>query len=610
MQRTLGLVLVLITLLVPMAGLRASALVLPVAPWSGRLVLPAASERFDDGAVLIELENWPADALPGVGADSRPRLPLVWEGAPFPAGTDLAFTAESFRDLKGTSAGNCLLGAPFRLDGWKAVSPLESLAGARRQDDVRVALVAPELRGSSRSALGVELVVRREPVQVLGRSRILVRFTGPSDGGALLARHWNPERGDFSGPACEIAPAVDPPVLDHLPEGLQRPMTSLEAIWTSPLNETGWYVTGRGDGEAFLLESLEPRALFSLDREGCSFGTDRSWRWMEEELWSEALCGERHGSIRRHDLEASRAVDKGALRSGERLLLLHLFGSWGTELRDEAKSLRTGHFAFGFATVVTCPFTGEERFDCEYLQVYANNPEGIVSGTKAWHEYMGSLRRGWMFLRPVTDMLVRFSPLMGEVGTEEVDAPAARLRRSLEWMMAAYRTGGGTGANPVTPLNSCVQDSIQGLFLAAEAMKIDLLGRAEDPLAAFLFDGSDGDARSVDRLFFKAGPPLFPIPRVWRQDWKANRDDPTRFRRGQPVIEALAVLDALNTSRRSMVPRTAQEELARLFLLHGARINVLQSFQVGGRIEGIHALPPDGIDWRSLRGALLRLAGR
>ena len=39
-------------------------------------------------------------------------------------------------------------------------------------------------------------------------------------------------------------------------------MTSLDRIWESPLNEEGWYVTGHGDAEAFVLASVEPRKLF------------------------------------------------------------------------------------------------------------------------------------------------------------------------------------------------------------------------------------------------------------------------------------------------------------------------------------------------------------
>ncbi|MFO7628424.1 MAG: hypothetical protein R6W06_02690 [Prochlorococcaceae cyanobacterium] len=67
---------------------------------------------------------------------------------------------------------------PLRLDGWPQVTPLESLAGARPQDDVLVRLDGPVtvLEGEvppteTNPAGGLQLEVGAEPLQTAGLAR-------------------------------------------------------------------------------------------------------------------------------------------------------------------------------------------------------------------------------------------------------------------------------------------------------------------------------------------------------------------------------------------------------------------------------------------------------
>jgi hypothetical protein len=64
----------------------------------------------------------------------------------------------------------------------------------------------------------------------------------------------------------------------------------------------------------------------------------------------------------------------------------------------------------GEAEVIAYPFGAEPRFDLRYHQIYANNPDGIVAGSQEWSAWSGDLQRGWLGLRPISDVLVRQDP--------------------------------------------------------------------------------------------------------------------------------------------------------------------------------------------------------
>jgi hypothetical protein len=130
----------------------------------------------------------------------------------------------------------------------------------------------------------------------------------------------------------------------------------------------------------------------------------------------------------------------------------------------------TGHFAFGEAEVIADPFGGEPRFDLRYHQIYANNPDGIVAGSQEWSAWSGNLQRGWLGLRPISDVLVRQDPEL-----------LAALRLQAEVLMARYRSGDGRGVAAVTATTSCVQDSAQALWTTVELLRQGLLSGPSPP---------------------------------------------------------------------------------------------------------------------------------
>ena len=88
---------------------------------------------------------------------------------------------------------------PRRLDGWRQVSPLESLAGARPHDDLLVRLPDPlRLELPSGSGTMPRLVVRAEPIQTTGLAQALVRFREKAGRGEeWWAELFDPQRRQF-----------------------------------------------------------------------------------------------------------------------------------------------------------------------------------------------------------------------------------------------------------------------------------------------------------------------------------------------------------------------------------------------------------------------------
>ena len=120
--------------------------------------------------------------------------------------------------------------------------------------------------------------------------------------------------------------------------------------------------------------------------------------------------------------------------------------------------------------MIVDPFGGEPRFDLRYRQIYANNPDGIVAGSQEWSAWSGNLQRGWLGLRPISDVLVRQDPEL-----------LAALRLQAEVLMARYRSGDGRGVAAVTATTSCVQDSAQALWTTVELLRQGLPAHQPDP---------------------------------------------------------------------------------------------------------------------------------
>jgi predicted Abi (CAAX) family protease len=254
-----------------------------VASWVGRLILPDLENRHPQGDVGLEILHAPPEYADWIGQV----VPLHWQPDPdfrreFQiVSRDIHFSA----DAEASHRDGLIL--PTRLNHWRVVSPLESLAGARPADDVIVQLpdpvtvewvqpspLAPLPRGegdrsgdrSTVSGKCLRLTITQEPIQTSGRFYGLVRFVEPVDEERFWVVHFNPSTGQFDGLMETLwLPTV---VLDSN----DTPASVNQDLETSPLNQDGWYIYGAcaASGE-FVVQALRPRRLFQV-RPGSVYG--------------------------------------------------------------------------------------------------------------------------------------------------------------------------------------------------------------------------------------------------------------------------------------------------------------------------------------------------
>jgi hypothetical protein len=218
-----------------------SARYAPAGAWAGRLILPGADERRSVAGVWFEVAHAPApyEALAGR------RVLLRWNDEPdtreFVRAVvcDVRFSARAQHSSRFEG-----LVLPQRVDGWKLVDPLESLAGAHPIDDVFVTLRGPVTVEDATPPL---VRIGCEPVQVAAPQYGLVRFVAAADGDRYDALHFDRARGTFAGPLERF----------RLPPGAA-------ALERDPFNEAGWYAYGTRDAAGnFVVRSLVPRALLT-----------------------------------------------------------------------------------------------------------------------------------------------------------------------------------------------------------------------------------------------------------------------------------------------------------------------------------------------------------
>lgn len=144
----------------------------PSAEWIGRLILPkpqetAAPKSPQQDWVWIELEQAPEGLQHLIGQ----RLRLEWADR---AELNRLVQAVTTTIQLGKDARQAMAEGnevPVRLNG-RRVGPLQSLAGARRRDDLTVALEGVSLEGAGLEA--ETLRIARPPVQITGRWQSLV----------------------------------------------------------------------------------------------------------------------------------------------------------------------------------------------------------------------------------------------------------------------------------------------------------------------------------------------------------------------------------------------------------------------------------------------------
>jgi predicted Abi (CAAX) family protease len=555
----------------PLSRKPAAALYRPSAEWIGRLILPtpqeiaAAAPRED--WVWIEIEQAPADQQSRIGKRWR----LRWAERPELRRLVETVTTTIRLGEEARQAAAQANVVPTRLDG-RHVGPLQSLAGARSVDDLTVQLeaVTPE-EGALR--------IGRPPVQISGRWQGLVTVVGPGGGDDLWrVRHFEREGGGFAGATETIRIPALPP------DRFGRRLIDPAGLAQSPLNPRGWLIQGApaADG-VFTVQALLPYALLEITPSRVVSGTDPALATVRHHSWSPANL--RRGSLQRTALIPDGETAPG-WTPGERALLMHLFGGIGGEDGEAVAGWTvTGHFAFGEAEVVRDAFTGRPRLALRYHQIYASNPNGIVAGSQDWSAYAGSLQRGWIGLRPFSDVLV---PIGGEV-LSAIDLQA-------ELLAARYRSGDGSGVALVTPSTSCVQDSGQALWIAIRQLRLE---GDRVPMSALDRERLRDLGLAFDRL-------LEPFGRV-RSDWYANATSTLAAgtgsgtgagrigaRSADPFVASQRLRDAL-LSWRSLVPRSAHDLFAAEFLRVGLPLLVLRTNQIPGADPRLEPVAPTAV---------------
>ena len=243
-------------------------------------------------------------------------------------------------------------------------------------------------------------------------------------------------------------------------------------------------------------------------------------------------------------------------------------------------------FQHYFFEVVRDPFTEELQWDISYYQVYAQNPQGILSGSQSWANYMGNLQRGWLNSRPTSNVMLKLDVLRDYNFGGISLSPLMELQRQLEIMMARYRTGDGTGDSSVTPASSCVQDSNQALYITIEILKEQI--QRDTAISDWLNNHPDDPQAQRFQKLVQLGDRLEQvlIPRgVVRSDWKHNAETlaGVKVRHHYPFSEQNTLANAL-LSWQSMLPRVAHDILSTIFLEQGTTLWFLRTNQVSWRI--------------------------
>ncbi|NQV11073.1 MAG: CPBP family intramembrane metalloprotease [Cyanobacteria bacterium] len=429
----------------------------------------------------------------------------------------------------------------------------------------------------------------------------LVQLLGPAGGGdRFRVQHYEPRSGGFTGPLETVR------IPRQAPDRDGRLPFNPQGLAGSAAGREGWYLYGAPDATGlFTAEALLPRQLFQIQPDSSVAGQSAGLRYLLHRNWKHTP--ERRGQLERVQLGAGTTARRWRL--GDRGLLIHNFGGIGGRRGEPISGFTvTGHFAFGAVEVVPDPFSGEPRFEIRYHQIYANNPNGIIAGTQAASAYAGDLQRGWLWLRPISDVLIQQELFAGLNLGDRHFSLLDELALQAEVIMARYRSGDGTGLSSVTPATSCVQDSNQALFIAIRRLREkvqadsdlrDWLRRHPRHLETRKFRQLGQLADSLDQL-------LSPFGMV-RSDWRSNAAIVAAAETGSatetapttgtappatPLFQRGEGLGVGLLSWRSMLPRRGHDDTARVFLQSGADLWFLRTNQLPGLDPSLEPLAP------------------
>ncbi len=628
------------------------ALYRAIAPWIGRLILPRPQERYTLRGVWFEVHHAPTEYHHLIGQV----IPLGWSSDSATQRFVKTVTKAVHFSQEAEDSQRQGVIHPDRLNHWQQVDPLESLAGARPNDDVIVALAdfvevqAGEVPHEDHPAY--RLCIRQEPVQITGRYYALVKILQVADIQAQTVVETLTVTNE-SSTSTLAAPAIQPSRLfrvahydrttrqfDGVEEIIAFPQVVLAKAYGSypsttreiektPLNQTGWYVYGAKDASGvFVVQAIAPRALFRLSSDQVIVGKQNSWRYLKKQAWqvegekgkirSVMLVGDREQKVgnreqgtadRKQETDPLSLTPNSKLRTpnswneggreafpeGTRALILHVYGGIGGKNREPAARtpIFFGHFAYGVATVVREPLADELMFDIQYYQVYSHNIDGIVAGRFAWNRFMGDRQIGWLGTRPVCDVLIKLESFTGAFDVYGKQYSVLNvLLYELEVMIARYRIGDGTGGTYVGPAHNCCQDSNQALYAALKRVRNAI---ESDPKFVEELQDDPGEAERFEQLVKLTEGirrKLLPFGSA-RADWQNNE-----LTLGiSPEEDFFQGVSVGLRSWRTLLPRVASEAIAKQFLDQGATLWVLRTNQIGGNDPDIEPIAPTQFGW-------------
>ena len=545
----------------------------PLAVWMGRLILPTLEERDTVEGAWFELHHAGAEYQHLVGQI----VYLRWSHLP----DVMSRVWSAARDVYLSEAAEQSLAEglvhPTRLDRWRLVTSLESLAGARPNDDVIVMLREPvKVVESPEENEPASLYINREPVQITGRYYALVKFLEPVQAGGDLYRvaHFNRATRQFDGPDEVVQ--LPETIIDT--DKLYR--STSQGIEQDPLNEAGWYISGAKDAEGtFVVQSLAPRALLNLQPNQVIAGQEAAINYVKKLAWQDTP--DRKGQISTVLLtaEGDEQTALDGWREGNQALLVNTYGGIGEgrEPYPYPGGYYFGHFSYGRAEVIREPLADELSLDIEYFQVFSSNGDGLIPGVLHWSRYIGDRQFGFLGYRPVCDILLKLDCFTApfEFAHRSVSA-LDRMSVFLEFLLHLYRIGGGTGGVYFGVANNCTQDSNQALYAAVRDLDVSF---KEHPLVQDMLTRHPEEADRFERLLalgHRLRHTLLPLGTV-RADWRYNFQLFEVSLNERPWMNILRAL----LSWRAMTPHWASNAVARVFLEHGATAWVLRTNQVG-----------------------------
>ena len=554
----------------------------PIFTWMGRMILPEPEQRPTVRGTLFEVYHTDEAHRHLVGQV----INLRYSEDPTVQKRVWSVTKDVYFNRKVEESKLTGLVHPDRLNRWHLVNPLESIAGARPNDDVIVGLHEPiEIEEGETTSL----YITHEPVQISGRYYGLVQFIGPTtpDGEEFQVVHFNRDTGQFDGVKETVC-------LPHvLPTMFKLAPSTSHNLEKSPLNSEGWYIYGaQNDDGIFVVQSLAPRELLRLQPEQVVLGKKETIRYLKKGVWGkEATQKGRVSSVLLDPNRQDGAEAVANWREGDQALIASVYGGITGRTPEPYAVMGKyyfGHFSYGTARVVREPLADELRFEIEYHQVYTNNIDGLISGALHWSRYLGDRQWGFAGFRPISDIVLKLDSF-----TEPYDLPTMRrspleaVVNTLELMTARYRIGDGTGGTYVGPANNCSQDSNQALY--ATIKRVDDLYRTRPDFQMMLKQNPDEEDRLEEliKLGKRLRGKLMPFGSA-RADWEYHLEN-----LGSNLEDGMvANLWRGVFSWRTILPAYAAYTIARVFVEQGASAWVLRTNQIGGDEPNIEPLPP------------------